>query len=318
MTMKNSLLILLSVFSIVFTSCEDPYIPNTSELDQQIVIEGFVEVGEGALPTYVLVTKSLPYISEFSIKGINDIFIKNAKVEVFDGKKNVALTRICTNELPAELKKQAIQSLGLNPDSTLIDICLYVDIANQIDKRISGKYDLTVKVDEKIITATTTIPTNVPIQKFRWDDPPGQKNDTMARLWITIDDPKEVNYYRYQTSDSDPNSLVSPQQSGFDDVFFNGKNFEFPLQKAERFDTGEERDQDDFAVFGLYARGDTFSIKWMGIDKAHFDFWETRDASASRGGPFASYIRIKTNIKGGLGIWGGYAVNNYTILCPKK
>ena len=38
-------------------SCEEPYIPPTTEEDQQYVIEGYIEEGEGALATYVMVTK---------------------------------------------------------------------------------------------------------------------------------------------------------------------------------------------------------------------------------------------------------------------
>jgi hypothetical protein len=316
--MKNLVYIILASFSLFLYSCEEPYFPPTTPEDQQIVIEGFVETGDDALPTYVLVTKSLPYVTTFSPKGINDIFVKNANVEVFDGVKTTKLQLICTSQLPKEIRDQVTRSFGINPDSLAIDICVYVDILNQVDRRLGGKYDLTVKVDNKLLTATTTIPQNVPIEKFRWSDPPGAKNDTMARLWITVSDRPEPNFYRYLTSDAAVNTLNAPGQSTFDDVFFNGKSFEFPLDKAESFNDGRERTQDDFAVFGLYARGDTFNIKWATIDLAHNEFWKTRDASSNRGGPFASYIRIKSNIKGGLGIWGGYAANNYQLICPKK
>ncbi|MBK7223573.1 MAG: DUF4249 family protein [Saprospiraceae bacterium] len=56
----------------------------------------------------------------------------------------------------------------------------------------------------------------------------------------------------------------------------------------------------------------------MCLDKVHFDFWKTRDFAANSGGPFSSYTRIKTNINGGLGIWGGYSVQNYRLYCPPK
>jgi hypothetical protein len=106
-----------------------------------------------------------------------------------------------------------------------------------------------------------------------------------------------------------------------DDVLFDTKEFEFPLNKAESFRNDREIDvegEDGFDTFGLYERGDSVRIKWMLIDEKHHDFWNTRDNSAVRNGPFSSYIRIKSNIKGGLGVWGGYAVNNYSLYCPPK
>lgn len=306
---------LLALFALsVFTSCETPYEPPTTEADQQYVVEGFIEEGEGSLPTYVLVTKSIPYLSTIGPDVFANLFVKDAAVVVNDGEKNVQLTKLCLNDLPDELRKAALQNLGLNPDSTILDICLYADLLNQINKKQGGKYDLTVTIGQQILTASTTIPKHVPITSYRWDEPPGEPNDTFARLWITIsDNPGVKDYYRYMTTDKDNRTLFAPPQSVNDDSFFDGKNFEFPLNKATQRDSVT-----NFDTFGLYMRGDSVSIKWMNLDAEHFGFWQTRDASATRGGPFSSYIRIKSNIKGGLGIWGGYSVSNYKLYCPPK
>jgi hypothetical protein len=316
---EKSFLKLITIIIIAFTtSCEDPYTPPTREDAQLYVVEGFIEAGNEAQLTYVMVTKSLAYTEEVGPSKFAELFVKNAKVEVFDGTQTIQLQQLCTSQLPPQLRAQALASLGLNSDSTTIDVCLYVDILNQIVKKEGGKYDLKVTVADKVLTATTTIPKNVPITNFRWDDPPGQKNDTMARLWVKIADPIGPTFYRYMTTDQNLNELETPQVSVNDDAFFDGKEFEFPLQKAEASNNDREGDPNNFDTFGLFERRDSFKIKWMIIDKDHFEFWNTRDASATRNGPFSSYIRIKTNIKGGLGIWGGYAVNNYTIYCPPK
>ncbi len=305
---------LLCFFCALFMSCETPYVPPTTDADQLYVVEGYIEEGPGSLPTYVLVTKSIPYLSTIGPDVFAKLFVKNANVVVNDGEKNIQLTKLCLNDLPAELRKAALETLGLNPDSTVLDICLYADLLNQINKKQGGKYDLSVTIEDQLLTATTTIPKHVPITKFRWDDPPGEPNDTFARLWITIDDnPGVKDYYRYMTTDKDNTTLYAPQESTNDDVFFDGKSFEFPLFKAEQRDSTT-----NFDTFGLFMRGDSCSIKWMNLDAAHYGFWKTRDASANRGGPFSSYIRIKSNIKGGLGVWGGYSVSNYSLYCPPK
>jgi Domain of unknown function (DUF4249) len=284
--------LLALVLISVLTSCETPYVPPTTDADQQYVVEGFIEEGEGSLPTYVMVTKSIPYLSTIGPDVFANLFVKDAAVVVNDGDKSVQLTKLCLNDLPDELRKAALQNLGLNPDSTVLDICLYVDLLNQINKKQGGKYDLTVTIGQQILTASTTIPKHVPITSHRWDEPPGEPNDTFARLWITINDNAGLkDYYRYMTTDKDNRTLFAPTQR----------------DSVTNFDT-----------FGLYMRGDSVSIKWMNLDAEHFGFWQTRDASATRGGPFSSYIRIKSNIKGGLGIWGGYSVSNYKLYCPTK
>ena len=309
--MRTSFLYILSALVLLLQSCEDPYTPNTVPEDRQIVVEGYIEVGENANPTYVLLTNSIPYISEFGPDKFASLFIKGAQVVVNDGEKDVQLTELCLNELPDALRAEALRVLGLNPDSTAIDICVYVDITDQLTRDYGKKYDLQVKYGNKVLTASTTVPVDVPITNFRWDEPPGEPNDTLARLWVTISDPIGKNYYRFLTDTGE--GLKSGFQSTTDDAFFEGKEFEFPLQKSENRDSNS-----DVNSFGLYMRGDSVTIKWCTLDKEHYDFWTTRDFSANSGGPFSSYTRIKTNVNGGLGIWGGYAVNYYRLYCPPK
>lgn len=302
-------------FGLWFLSCEEPYIPPTTEEDQQYVIEGYIEEGEGSLPTYVMVTKSLPYLSTIGPEQLANIFVKNANVTVNDGEKTVTLVQLCLNELPEELRKQAIELLGLNPDSTSLNICLYVDVLQQLNKKQGGRYDLNVDIDGYNLSATTTIPQYVPLFDPHFEEPPGEPSDTLAALWFKIKDPVGPNYYRYFTTGDEGDGLLAPFQSTTDDAFFDGKEFDFPLNKAERRGGGGDNNFDDF---GLFHRGDSLTVKWMCLDKVHFDFWRTRDFAANSGGPFSSYTRIKTNVKGGLGIWGGYSVGYHRLYCPPK
>ena len=294
-------------------SCEENYIPETSISQQEIVVEGYIEYGEGANPTYVLLTRSIPFISTIKSDQFASLFVRKATVSVFDGIKNVSLTEVCLDQIPPELKKEVYAVLGLNPDSTSSNICVYADLFDQIKREPGRKYDLSVTVDGKVITATTTIPQYIPIYDFKWKEPPGKPRDTLAELNVKINDPKSIkNYYRYFTS-TQGGPLIPPFGSVTDDAIFDGKEFEFPLQRAQRRGSGFDPE-----TFGLYKRGDSITVKWCTIDKAHFDFWNTRDFSANNGGPFAAYTRISTNINGGLGIWGGYAVGTYSMRVPLK
>lgn len=313
--MKNYTLLFVAfvMTSMWFAGCTEPYIPETSEEDQRIVVEGFIEAGDSEMPTFVLLTRSIPFISTIDLNTFNELFVNDAKVTVFDGTKTVELEEFCLDELPPEIRVIAAEALGFDPDSTTLNICAYVDLLDNIDRKIGGSYDLMIEVEDEVITATTTIPQFVPLFNLRWDDPPGVPSDTVARLWVTIDDPAdESNFYRYFTEQNEE-GLIAPFSSVVDDAFFDGKEFEFPLTKAEPRDGDFDADN-----FGFYFRGDSIRIKWMTIDEAHFEFWNTLEFSRNNSGPFSSYNRVSSNVNGALGIWGGYAVGYYEEFVPLK
>jgi hypothetical protein len=303
----------LVLLTAVLCGCTEEFIPDTQLEDQQYVVEGFIEAGEDAMPTYVLLTRSIPFLSTIDLNTFNSIFVNDALVTVFDGTDTVQLEEFCLNELPPEIRESAALALGFDPDSITLNICAYVDFLGLLDRREGGVYDLRIEVDNEVITARTTIPEYVPLFNLRWDDPPGEPSDTIARLWVTIDDPdNEANFYRYFTEQNNE-GLIAPFSSVVNDQFFDGKEFEFPLTKAEPRDGNFEAN-----TFGWYFRGDSIRIKWMTLDEAHFEFWNTLEFSRNRAGPFSSYNRVTSNVDGALGIWGGYAVRYYEDLVPLK
>ena len=306
-------IVLFGMLTFVFIGCTEEFVPETTEEDQQLVVEGFIEAGENAMPTYVLLTKSIPFISTVNLNTFNELFVNDAVVTVFDGVNTVTLEEYCLDELPPEIRDAAAVALGFDPDSTTLNICAYVDLFDQIDRKEGGTYDLNIETGGQTITASTTIPQFVPLFNLRWDDPPGEPSDTVARLWVTIDDPDgEANFYRYFTEQNDE-GLIAPFSSVTDDAFFDGKEFEFPLTKAEPRDGDFDADE-----FGFYFRGDSIRIKWMTIDEAHFEFWNTLEFSRNNSGPFSSYNRVTSNVDGALGIWGGYSVGYYEEFVPFK
>lgn len=307
--------IYIYMFSILIIislgGCIEEYVPSDEETKQEIVVEGFIEAGEGSSPAYVLITKSIPFLSTIELSAFDDLFVNEAKVTVNDGSNTVELTELCLEDLPPGIKEIAAQVLGFDPDSTSLNICAYVDILDLLDRKNGGKYDLKIETGTSIITSTTTIPLFIPLTKLRWDDPPGTPSDSLARLWVTIaDNEEEDNYYRYFTEENNDGFII-PISSVTDDSFFDGQNFEFPLNKAEN------RDSDfDANTFGLYNRGDSIRVKWMNIDEAHFDFWNTLEFSRNNSGPFSSFNRVSSNVDGALGVWGGYAVGYYEDVVP--
>lgn len=312
MKFKHIILPILAILG--FVACEKEYIPNLPTQSDDIVVEGYIEAGRDATPAYVILTKSLPFFRE--IKNADNLFVSGAEVWIGNGKDSVRLQEYCWKDLDSTIRKQAAQAFGIEIDSVTsnFNFCVYLDFAQRIKGEAGKTYSLYIKTqDGRVLTAKTTIPRGVPIDSAVFIKPPGiNENDTMAQMRAYAFDPKGADYYRYFTS-VNGDAYIAGASSVTDDAFFDGVNTKFNLFKSEPRDA-----ESDPSVFGLWKRGDTISIKFCTIDKAHFDFWNTLEYNANSGGPFSSYTRVKHNINGGMGIWGGYNASYFDTIVPKK
>lgn len=303
----------LLTLSVFIFACEKEFVPKLPTVEADVVVEGYIESGSNATPPYIILTKSLPFFKE--ITSFNNVFVEGADVWVSNGTDSTRLQEFCWKNLDPSVKKQAAQFFGINADSVSADFnfCVYIDFAQRIKGEVGKTYTLHIKTKEgKLLNAQTTIPRPVKIDTIEFIKPPGiNQNDTMAQARATITDPKGTDYYRYFTS-INSSSYIAGANSVTDDAFFDGLVTKVNLFKSEPRGSGATDN------YGLFRRGDTISIKFSTLDKAHFDFWQTLEFNANNGGPFASYTRVKHNISGGIGIWGGYASTYYEIIVPKK
>ena len=316
MNIKHLSICLLTIFGLF--ACEKEFSPDLPTTTDDIVVEGYIEStppGRQGLPPYVFLTKAVPFFRE--IKSFSGLYVNGAEVWVSDGKDSTRLQELCWKDLDANSKKIAALNFGINLDSVNanFNFCAYIDVLQKVKPTVGKTYFLRVKTKEGVVlTAQTTIPRVVPIDTGVFIKPPGtNKNDSMAQMRATIRDQRGVDFYRYATAVNGSSYVVSSRNSVVDDAFFDGIKTTFNL-----FNTQPRRKEALPETFGLFRRGDTVSIKFMTIDKAHFDFWNTLEFNSNNGGPFASYTRVKHNIVGGLGIWGGYAVTYYDAIVPKK
>jgi hypothetical protein len=298
---------------LLLVGCEKEFTPIIDN-EEEIVVEGYIEAGRNATPPYVLLTKSLPFFKE--LKGVNNLFVKGADIWVSSAKDSVRLTEICWADLDPAFKKQAAVAFGIDLDSITTDFnfCVYLDFNSKLKVEVGKTYNLRIKTKEgKVLTASTSIPRTVKIDSAEFIKPPGtNKNDTMAQMRAIITEPAGPDFYRYFTS-TNSGSYIAGRQSITDDGFFDGITAKFNLLKSEPRNSNTPAE-----LFGLFKRGDTVSIKFCTIDKAHFNFWNTLEANANNGGPFGTYTRVKFNIDGGLGVWGGYNATYYDAIVPKK
>ena len=294
-------------------ACEKEYVPNLPTQAEDVVVEGYIEAGNNATPSYVILTKSLPFFREIS--NTNNLFVKGAEIWVSNGKDSVRLQEYCWQDLDPSVRAQAAKTFGIDLDSvsTTFNFCVYLDFSQKIKGEAGKTYSLRIKTaDGRNLSAVTTIPRAVPIDSAIFIKPPGvNENDTMAQMRAYINEPSGVDFYRYFTS-VNGDAYIAGANSVTDDAFFDGKNTYFNLFKSE-----PRNGESDPSVFGLWKRGDTISVKFCTIDKGHFDFWSTLEFNANSGGPFSSYTRVKHNITGGLGIWGGYNATYYDAIVPK-
>jgi len=300
------LLILCASF-VFLEACETEYIPVNSGEGPKYVVEGYVEAGENPFIPYVILTKSFDFYGTYSPEDFTAAYVHDADVRVSDGTNEVQFLEVCFSDLDSITRAEIAEKFGFNADSLAVDICVYVDLLNQLQPQIGKTYNLSIHVGEDVITASTTIPKHVPLDSLYFAPPPGKPNDTLAQLKCLVSDPAdERNFYRYFCATNSA-GLETAFSSVTEDLFFDGKSFEFQL-----FNPATDNGDVDPEVFGLYFVGDTITVKWCNIDEDHFNFWNTLEFSNNNTGPFSSYTRLDSNINGGLGIWGGYSVSYST------
>jgi Domain of unknown function (DUF4249) len=267
------------------------------------------------LPPYVILTKTANFFREFDPNKLESYLIKNAIVTISDGKVTDTLPPFCLNSLDAAQKKIVAGFLGFNPDSIGgADLCIYINPFGKIKPTEGSAYTLTVKTEGKTVTAVTTIPKRVALDSLRFIPTANNTIDSMVQLRGFISDPAGVkNFYRSAFSSEGGQFRISTN-SAVNDVFFDGKpSFEFPLSKPSL----PNQENFNFETAGLYKKGEKVTVKYMSIDEGHYEFWNTAAQSAQNQGPFSTYTRIKSNIKGGVGIWGGISATYYEIQAPK-
>ncbi|TXB64908.1 DUF4249 domain-containing protein [Phaeodactylibacter luteus] len=298
---------------LLFWGCEKEFLPDVANVEPALVVEGYIEAGSEPRPAFVVLSKALPFFSEFNADDFSGNFIRGAEVRVSDGQDTVTLTEVCLEDLTPVQKSAAGELLGLNLDSIGFNFCAYLDLGLQLPGQAGKTYTLWVEAPPFRAQAVTTIPLHVPIDSLRFRENPGEPVDTLAQLVGYIQDPPSVaNFYRYQVG-INGGAIASPAASVVDDRLFDGDLVEFPLLRPQP--RGET--EFDFSTFGLYETGDTVTVKWITLDEAHYNFWNTVEFNTANQGPFSSYTLIESNVEGGFGIWGGLSASYYTLEVKK-
>ncbi|MFI5203645.1 MAG: DUF4249 domain-containing protein [Flavobacteriales bacterium] len=308
--MKNWYLFSGFVVVLLFQSCTKEVDIEVPAGEEKIVVEGFIETGQ---PPIVILTRNKPYFGTNNFNGLSDLIVKNAIVTVTNNGTTYTLLEICTSTLPDSLLPLVTAITGID-SATLasIDYCLYTTFDINAWGVEGEQYDLKVVAEGKTLTASTEIPFAVALDSVWYKDQ--DPHTDRGFCWARLDDPDTIgNAYRWFAMRKGKDyGFLAPFGSAFEDKFINGQSFEFTAVRAHASDDELEENAD---YRGYFRTGDTIIVKFTTIDLPHYQFWRTYETQViSNGNPFAAPAAVKSNITGGLGIWGGYAVRYDTTV----
>nr|WP_315149662.1 DUF4249 domain-containing protein [uncultured Flavobacterium sp.] len=285
--MKKICLLLLPLLLIIAVSCSGENYVESVEGESKIVVEGWIEQGD--VPQVIL-SRSIPINAAIDSTTIFNYFIRSAKVTVSDGE----------NEEVLSVK---------NDDGRIPP---YVYSGSKMIGEIGKTYVLKVQYLDRVIEATTIIPSVVPIKSVAYVKV--NPADTTGFVHIEFDDlVKEKNYYQIETRLDNVEPIFVPALYGnLNDENFTSSSVSLQITRG-------------IYVFSktkykpYFTDGDLIYIKLRTMSKAGFEFWNSwqNEIVNGRSPIFPANSSLKSNIKGGIGIWQGYGQNTISIQTSK-
>ncbi len=307
---RSCFLFLLMLTSSFIWSCEEDIAINIPAGEEQMVVQGYIE--QGASP-FVLLTRSVPVFSGVDPAQLAATFVTGARVSVSHGGQTYLLNEVKVQDLPIAEQQIFAEQFGINlqtiPPEKNIPLTVYTTAG--LKGALQQQYDLHIEVAGQVLTATTTIPRVTPVDSLWFRPHPVAAQDSLVTLWYRYSDPAGLgNNIRYFTRRNGGAFYPGYFTSVLTDEFVNGRTIDFPLERG--WPKSVKVDVDTYSYF---RRGDTVELKWAALDYPHYQFWFTLEADrASNGNPFGFPTTIRSNINGGLGIWGGYAVSRHVVI----
>jgi hypothetical protein len=271
------------VLQYSLSGCEKELELNLPVTPSRLVVEGWIENGKGA---EIILSHTAPYFSAIDSNSLLDFAETHAKVTLFSDTENEILT--------------------LKPNQAYFPPLVYRSV--EMEGELGKTYSIEVILSGDTVTATTTIPEPVSLDSVWFARDPGMYSK--GRIWIRLtDNVAEENYYRvlYKRKGKD-SQFVSTNLSTFSDVLYNGKTVEMGFLRGFSSMIAVEKEN-------YFEAGDTVSLKFCTIDAIQFDFWNVyqNEVLASANPLSTSNNQLRSNIKGGLGIWTGYGATYYLV-----
>ena len=280
----RSFLVIVTFLLFVLSACTKEVKMDYPSAEKQLVVEGYIESGRYPV---VYLTKSSPYFEKIDSSNVVKLIASVAKVSISDGKETEVLTlRYAKNIFPP-----------------------YYYEGTDIRGEIGKTYTITVELEGKTYTSTTTLLEPVSLQKISFVKTTNNKLQNF--LSLNFLDPKGVkNCYRVYTKriGKDPN-YVPCYLSTFNDYGFDGQEFNFEVIRS--YSSVVQTDNGRYFV-----KGDSVMVKFCTIDEQQHNYWKSVETQiAISANPFGlSSSDPLTLINGGaLGVWAGLSSKYYSI-----
>ncbi|MFH7016898.1 DUF4249 domain-containing protein [Flavobacterium sp. FlaQc-47] len=270
--MKKNILFL---FTLILLSCSKDDFSEQS-IESKIVVEGWIEEGDYA---QVLLSSSIPVTDVIDSTNVLNHVIRSAKITISDGE---------TSEV-----------LRVKNDKNRVPPFVYFGSA--LMGEAGKQYSLRIEYLNRVVEAVTTIPKSVQLKSAEYI----KKNvaDTTGYVFVNFEDPvNEKNYYQIATRIEGKESIFVPAFYGnLDDKNFTKSAVSVQVNRGVLLFPK--------TVFTPYfVDGDVIYVKLRTQNKDALDFWNSwqNEIVNSRNPIYPANTSLKSNIKGGIGIWAGY------------
>ena len=173
-------------------------------------------------------------------------------------------------------------------------------------------YTLTVECEDQKLTATTTIPSTVPvIDHYQIEKCEGSENQYQIKACFH-DNPNEKNYYLFFTkTDLESNHYLSSYLGAIDDNMI-ADYVEYPVYR------GHQYSNTDYTPY--FNESEVVFLKFSQVDQLSFLFWDqyTKSQSLNNNMFLSTSKSLSCNINGGFGYWTGFASVNSILEIRQK
>jgi len=283
--MKKYLFIL---FSLLIISCSNDNFNEQKSLESKIVVEGWIEEGDFA---NVLLSSSIPVTDVIDSTNVLNHVIRSAKITVSDGQNSEVLrVKNDKNRIPP-----------------------FVYFGSTLKGEAGKEYSIKIEYLNRVVEAVTSIPKSVPLKSAEYI----KKNaaDTIGYIFVKFDDPvTEKNYYQIATKIDGEEPIFVPSFYGnLDDKNFESSSVSVQINRGVILFPKTK-----FTPY--FADGDLIHVKLRTQTKESLDFWNSwqNEIVNSKNPIYPSNTSLKSNIKGGIGIWAGYGQSTIIVKTPPK
>ena len=269
--------IYLFICGFTLLSCNKEAEIDSDIYEPKVVIEGSIENG-----SYASVQLSISAPLSDSLTLLNYV-IRSAKVTVSDSEQSEVLSLQTTNKI--------------NP---------FEYVGSSIIGKPGKQYHLKVEYRNKTITAQTEIPEPVVLDSIWFKKEPG--NDSVTYIHVKFNNSSN-HFYQIATRQENQGAYIPCLYGNIDpSLYGKGQGISMQINKGPVIFP-----KTDYRTY--FVSPSDVEIRFSTQTKESYEFWTSYENEVlnAQNPIFPANSSLKSNIKGGIGIWAGYGTFYYKI-----